>query len=170
MTKLKAQVLDALGICSLYFVFACFAVPAVACQNSPDTQMLELREYDDRGARLIELCVGQIISFQMSEPLGAVVVGLPDVVATNILTPDRAVFTAVQPGETSMVAVSADRMRDAMISFSVRPASSLGAARTTSNLKGEGTEVVAEEPLGKEITVWRGTVASTVVCTTTCNQ
>ena len=170
MTNLKVKLLSALGTYWLPFVFACFAVPAVACQKSPDTQMLELRESDDRGATLIELCVGQIVSFQMSEPLGAIVVGSPDVVATNILTPDRALFTAVQPGETSMVAVSADRTRDAMISFSVLPASSLGASQTTSNLAGEPKEVVAVEPLGKEITVWRGTVASTVVCTNTCTQ
>lgn len=168
MGQLMVKSLCASVGCCFVFAFAALASPATVCQNSTNIRFLELAIPDGRDAKVIELCVGQMVTLEMSESLGAMAVGSPQVVAANILTSQRTLFTAVQPGETSVVALSADREREAAVSFLVKTGSLLSDPPPSSAQEETAGQIIVTGSLGTKITVWRGTLAGTVICADTC--
>jgi Flp pilus assembly secretin CpaC len=90
------------------------------------------------------------------EPIGTVIVGKPDAIASNITASDRVLLTALDNGESSVILLSRDRRRDVTLNI------------TVSEEIGVNDRVGDAPAIPPDIIVYNGSAYTELVCKDTC--
>jgi Flp pilus assembly secretin CpaC len=126
------------------------------CTTENQRLWLDLSEKSSEDPMRITLCIGQVAMLKTEEPIGAVIVGKPDAIASNITASDRVLLTALERSESSIVLLSRDRQRDATLNI------------TVTQDAGPNDTVEEAAVLPPDIIVYSGSVYTELVCENTC--
>lgn len=104
----------------LVIIIVAQAQPLLAsnCQRDNLEVALDARLEVSSNPEPVALCVGQILEIKTNEPIGSVINGQPQVIASNIATASKVLITALEQGESTLLLLSRDRKREAKFNIS----------------------------------------------------